>query len=199
MNLSPVALFGQRVMLEPMNERHADDLLTAASHDDIWEFLDEPTPRTSEQIRKLISDAQSAQARGDRLPFAIIDATTGVAIGSTSYIDIRPQDRGLEIGWTWITPGSWGNGVNTEAKYLLLRYAFEQQDAIRVAIKTDARNVRSKRAIEKLGASFEGVWRNHRILSSGLYRDTAYYSIIASEWPLIRPQIETRLTSLAGQ
>jgi N-acetyltransferase len=116
-----------------------------------------------------------------------------VAIGSTSYINIRPKDRGLEIGWTWITPSTWGTGINTEAKYLLLRHAFEEQDAIRVAIKTDARNTRSQRSIEALGASREGIWRNHRILSTGQYRDTVYYSLIDSEWLTAKRLIEARM------
>src|SRR5215469_16255936 len=181
MNLHPVTLSGNRVLLEPLHERHARDLLSAAAYDEIWTFLDEPTPNTIERIRGLIEDAYHEQERGARVAFAVIDRASGTAIGSTSYIDIRPQDRGLEIGWTWTTPSVWGTGINAESKYLLLRHAFEEQDAIRVAIKTDLRNVRSQRAIEALGASREGVWRNHRVLSTGKYRDTVYYSVIESE------------------
>lgn len=134
----------------------------------------------------IIADALDDQKFGRRLPFAIVDSHTETAVGSTSYIDIRPEDRGVEIGWTWLTPSRWGTGINREAKYQLLRHAFEGQDAIRVALKTDSRNHRSQRAIESLGAVREGVWRNHRILSDGRYRDSVFYSITDAEWPGLR-------------
>jgi N-acetyltransferase len=190
MNFTPVTLAGRRVRLEPLDYRHAAELLVAASHDDIWNYLDEPTPRTVEQIRAFITDALDEQKSGRRLPFAIVDNHTETAVGSTSYIDIRPADRGVEIGWTWLTPSRWGTGINREAKYLLLRHAFEDQGAIRVALKTDARNLRSQRAIELLGAVREGVWRNHRILSTGTYRDSVFYSITDSEWPRLRAGLD---------
>jgi RimJ/RimL family protein N-acetyltransferase len=195
MNLQPVTLSGNRVVLEPLHDRHARGLLSAAAHDEIWAFLDEPTPNTLEQIRGLIDDAQREQGQGMRLAFAVIDRASDAAVGSTSYIDIRPKDRGLEIGWTWTTPSVWRTGINAESKYLLLRHAFEEQAAIRVAIKTDLRNIPSQRAIEALGASREGVWRNHRILSTGRYRDTVYYSVIESEWPAVKSRIEARLST----
>ena len=129
--------------------------------------------------------AYGSEKAPERLPNCqiIIDNDDGTAVGSTSYIDIRPNDRGVEIGWTWLTPSRWRTGINRETKYLLLRHAFEDQGAIRVALKTDIRNAASRRAIEALGAVHEGVWRNHRILRSGVYRDSAFYSIIDSEWP----------------
>jgi RimJ/RimL family protein N-acetyltransferase len=113
---------------------------------------------------------------------------------STSYIDIRPSDRTPEIGWTWLTPGSSGTGANTEAKFLLMRHAFETLGAGRVAIKTDLRNVRSQRAIKRLGAHREGVWRNHRLLSTGRYRDSVFYSVIDSERPSIRDKLAASLS-----
>lgn len=186
MKFARVTLAGGRVRLEPLDHRHATDLLHAAAHDDIWTYLDEPTPRTDSEIRTFIADALNDQTAGRRLPFAIIDTRAGTAVGSTSYIDIRPADRGVEIGWTWLTPTTWGTGINRQAKYLLLKHAFEDQGAIRVALKTDSRNIRSQRAIEALGASREGVWRNHRILSTGAYRNSVFYSITADEWPTIR-------------
>jgi RimJ/RimL family protein N-acetyltransferase len=115
-----------------------------------------------------------------------VNGATGRAVGSTSYIDIRRQDRGLEIGWTWLTPSEWGTGTNTEAKRLLLAHAFDTLGAIRVALKTDARNLRSQRAIEKLGAIREGVWRNHRILSDGHIRDSVFYSFVPEDWAAVR-------------
>lgn len=193
MNLSPVILTGDKVRLEPLDMRHADELLAAAAYDEIWTYLDEPTPRSPAMIRALIDDAQEEQAGGRRLAFAIIATASGSAVGSTSYIDIRPHDRGLEIGWLWTTPSVWGAGINFEANYLLLRHAFDELGVIRVALKTDRRNVRSQRMIESLGAVREGIWRNHRILSTGFYRDTIYYSVIESEWTTVRDAMNARL------
>ena len=195
MNIQPTTLDGRRVVLEPLQRRHADGLLRAAAYDEIWTYLDEPTPRDIEAIHRLVDDAHRDQAAGSRLAFAIVDRTNGVAVGSTSYINIRPDDRGLEVGWTWLTPGVWSTGINTEATYLLLRHAFEEQDAIRVAMKADLRNIRSQRAMDALGAVREGVWRNHRVLSTGEYRDSVYYSIIADEWSIVRGVIEERLAT----
>ncbi|MFU8855054.1 GNAT family N-acetyltransferase [Micromonospora sp. SL1-18] len=189
MNLQPILLTGKVVRLEPLSYEHRDDLVTAAAFDEIWTYLDEPTPRTAQAVESLIRDALDEQERGVRIPFAIISVSSGQAVGSTSYIDIRPHDRTVEIGWTWITPSQWGTGANTEAKFMLMRQAFEEHSAGRVAIKTDLRNERSQRAIAKLGAVREGVWRNHRLLSTGRYRDTVFYSVIDSEWPQVRERL----------
>lgn len=193
MNIKPITLVGRRISLEPLDQRHAPDLLIAAEYNEIWTYLDEPTPRNVAAIYTLIDEAHRDQSRGSRLAFAIIERSSGAAVGSTSYINIRPGDRGLEIGWTWLTPSAWGTGVNTEAAYLLLRHAFEEQGIIRAAMKADARNMRSQHAMDALGATREGVWRNHRILSTGEYRDSVYYSVIASEWPTVRTTIERRM------
>jgi RimJ/RimL family protein N-acetyltransferase len=194
MNLRPVVLTGRRIRLEPLAYSHAEQLLQAAAYDEIWTYLDEPTPRDLNDINALIKDALSEQDRGARLPFAVISLATGRAVGSTSYIDIRPADRTLEIGWAWLTPGEWGSGVNTEAMYLLLRLAFEEHKVGRVAMKADARNLRSQRAISRAGAVREGVWRNHRLLSTGHYRDSVYFSVIDSEWPTVEANLGARLT-----
>lgn len=193
MNLQPIELAGKRVRLEPVGYQHVHDLVDAAASDDIWTYLDEPTPRGPEDVEALIRVALDDLAAGRRVPFAVVAVATGRAVGSSSYIDIRPADRGVEIGWTWFTPAVWGTGINTESKYLLLAHAFDDQAAIRVAIKTDARNMRSRRAIEKLGAVCEGTWRNHRILSTGVYRDSAYFSVIDSEWPAVKGRLREQL------
>jgi N-acetyltransferase len=189
MIIKPVTLVGRRCRLEPLDTRHTRDLLHAGSHGSIWTYLDEPTPSTTTDIARLIDDALDQQRRGQRLPFAIIDTRTGTAVGSTSFLDIRTTDRSLEIGWTWLTPTTWGTGVNQESKYLLLTHAFDTLTAIRVTLKTDARNHPSQRAITKLGATQEGILRNHRILSDGHWRDSIYYSILISEWPRIRSHL----------
>lgn len=192
MNLDHTTLTGHLVRLEPLGPQHADDLAAFASDERIWTYLDEPAPWDRAAVDTFIADARAEQDRGARLPYAVVEQTTDQAIGSTSYIDIRPADRGVEIGWTWMSPTAWGTGANTEAKYLLLAHAFGA-GAIRVAIKTDLRNVRSQRAIDHLGATREGVWRNHRILSTGEYRHSVYYSVIESEWPRVRDHLRARV------
>jgi N-acetyltransferase len=192
MKLQSLTLAGSHIRLEPLGPQHASDLADAATDQRIWIYLDEPQPWTRATVDRFVSEAQAEQLTGRRIAFAIVERSSERAVGSTSYLDIRPHDRGVEIGWTWLAPFVWNSGVNTEAKYLLLSHAFDA-GAIRVAIKTDRRNERSQRAIEALGATREGVWRNHRVLSTGAYRDTVYYSIIDSEWPAVREHLQTRL------
>lgn len=192
MKLQSLTLAGSHIRLEPLGPQHASDLADAATDQRIWTYLDEPQPWTRATVDRFVSEAQAEQLTGRRIAFAIVERSSERAVGSTSYLDIRPHDRGVEIGWTWLAPFVWNSGVNTEAKYLLLSHAFDA-GAIRVAIKTDRRNERSQRAIEALGATREGVWRNHRVLSTGAYRDTVYYSIIDSEWPAVREHLQTRL------
>ena len=192
MKLQSLTLTGSHIRLEPLGPQHASDLADAATDQRIWTYLDEPQPWTRATVDRFVSEAQAEQLTGRRIAFAIVERSSEQAVGSTSYLDIRPHDRGVEIGWTWLAPFVWNSGVNTEAKYLLLSHAFDA-GAIRVAIKTDRRNERSQRAIEALGATREGVWRNHRVLSTGAYRDTVYYSIIDSEWPPVRERLQARL------
>lgn len=189
MDLRPVVLTGKTVRLEPLGYQHTVDLLAGSAFDEIWTYLDEPTPRTVDTVEALIRDALSDQDRGLRVPFAIVDVASGKAIGSISYIDIQPKHRTVELGWAWLTPSRWGTGANTEAVFLLMRHVFEDHNAGRVAFKTDLRNQRSQRAIAKLGAVREGVWRNHRLLSNGRYRDSVFFSVVQSEWPAVRDRI----------
>jgi RimJ/RimL family protein N-acetyltransferase len=174
-------LTGRFTRLEPLAYAHAVDLWEAARFAEIWTYLDEPAPETPADIERFIADALQDQADGRRIPYAIIDMVDNHAVGSTSFIDIRPNDRGLEIGSTWLTPSRWRTGINADAKLLLLAYAFSKLHAVRVAFKTDERNIRSQKAIERLGAVREGVWRNHRLLSDGTRRNSVVYSIIEGE------------------
>jgi N-acetyltransferase len=185
MNLEDVILTGKSVRLEPLSYSHAAGLLEASCYDEIWTYLDEPTPQTLPEIEEMIRTALAEKQRHVRLPFAIIDLRDGRVVGSISFIDIRSHDRGVEIGWAWLAPRVWGDGFNAEAMLLLMQYAFETVGVIRVAIKADVRNVRSIRSMERIGASREGVWRNHRILSDGFHRDSIFYSVIDTEWPTI--------------
>ncbi len=188
----PITLEGEFVRLEPLAMRHAPALAQVVGDPEIWRYM--PTKLNNlKEIEAWITAALEAQAAGEVLPFATIDRATGQAIGSTRYLNIMPKDRGLEIGHTWLAKRTWRTAINTNCKYLLLQYAFEQLDCIRVCLKTDRRNERSRNAILGIGASFEGILRQVMVLSDGTYRDTAYFSVIDSEWPAAKAQLETRL------
>ena len=139
-----------------------------------------------------IAAALEAERQGREYPFAIFDQT-GELVGSSRYMEVQTRDRGVEIGWTWYARRHWGTTVNPESKFILLRHAFEDWGAIRVALKTDVLNVHSQAAIRKLGARFEGVLRQHRIRRDGSYRDTVMFSILDSEWPQVRERLLRRL------
>lgn len=192
MPLEPVTLEGRWVRLEPLAHHHAADLAAVAGDAEIWRYLPAEL-MTIDQIRAWVDDALAQQAAGAVLPFAIVDRMAGRAIGSTRYLAIVPKDRGIEIGWTWLARRAWRTAVNSECKYLLLRHAFETLGCIRVQLKTDRRNERSRRAIERLGAQFEGILRQHMVLRDGTYRDTAMYSIIDTEWPTVKARLAAAL------
>jgi N-acetyltransferase len=181
----PVVLQGHRVRLEPLDHVHAEGILAAAGDSEIWRYMAVSLTNPG-AVAAWIDEAHEASAKGTDAVFAIIDQATNRVIGSTRYLDIRPAHRGLEIGWTWLAKDQWRTGVNTECKFLLLRHAFETLDAIRVQLKTHRLNFRSRRAIERIGAQFEGILRNAVILADGTYRDSAYYSITDAEWPAVR-------------
>lgn len=194
MKIVPVILEGKHVRLEPLTLEHAPDLYEAGNDDEVWQFLSMPKPDTLVEMQAFIQGALGQQLAGLRVPFAIIDKASGKAIGTTSYLDIQPQNKGVEIGWTWLGKAYWRSPINTECKYLLLSHAFEDQGAIRVQLKTDSRNWRSQHAIERIGAKKEGVLRKHVIYPSGYIRDSVYFSIIDSEWPIVKQRLESRLT-----
>ena len=195
MRVSPVTLElpAGAARLEPLTLDHAPGLFEASRDPDTWRFLPERQPETQEDMLALVRTALDERDRGARLPFAVIDTRTGVAAGTTSYLDIQPANRGLEIGWTWIGPTARRTAVNTQCKYMLLRHAFETLGAVRVCLKTDARNERSQRAILRIGALYEGRLRRSRMLHNGYFRDTMYYSILDSEWPGVKTRLESML------
>jgi ribosomal-protein-alanine N-acetyltransferase len=192
MKVEPVTLEGPNVILEPLRLEHAPDLLEVSRENPeifayIWSWDgDNGLSGFEETIERHL-------ALPDWCPFAIVLKETGRAIGSTSYLEIRPAHRGLEIGSTWLGRPYQGTFVNPENKYLLLRHAFETLGAMRVQLKTDGRNLHSQRAIAKLGAKLEGTLRKHMVLPNGYIRDTVMYSITDDEWPAVKAGLETRL------
>ena len=193
MQLEPVTLEGKLVRLEPPAERHVPDLLIAGQVPEIWEFLPFGPVKTAAEWSQLLARWTAPAESRQSLSFVIVRKSDERAIGMTAYLDIQPRNRGLEIGGTWLTPEVWRTAINTECKYLLLRHAFETLGCIRVQLKTDARNVRSQRAIERLGAVKEGVLRKHMIVKDGYERDTVMYSITDTEWPAVKANLEEKL------
>jgi RimJ/RimL family protein N-acetyltransferase len=194
--LGPVVLEGQVVRLEPLRPEHCAALLQVAQDDRIWAWL--PQRLDSEPaLRAFIEQGMAEEPKGKGYTFAVILRDSGRAVGCTKYSSPEAHDRGVEIGWTWYAPEVWGTQVNPEAKYLLMQHAFEQWGAIRVFFKTDERNARSRAAIAKLGAQFEGILRNHRIRPDGSYRNSVYFSVIDSEWPAVKAGLLARLSGVA--
>jgi RimJ/RimL family protein N-acetyltransferase len=185
-----VTLTGRHVRLEPIEERHRDHLLAAAAEDSAtFRYTLSELWRGEEAWPGYLADALQPHF----VTWATVLASTGRAIGSTRFGDISPADGRLEIGWTWVAPSYQRTAANTEAKLLQLTYAFEGLGATRVALKTDARNEASQRAIERIGGVREGVLRHHMRLPDGHLRDTVYYSILADEWPAAKAHLEERL------
>jgi N-acetyltransferase len=191
LEIAPATLEDTVVRLEPLAPRHAESLYHAAQDPDIWRYMPQNPSASAERMERWIEGALAAQAAGTDLPFAIVRRSDDLAVGSTRYLNIARRDRGLEIGWTWLGADARRTAVNTECKYLLLRHAFETLGAIRVQLKTDSRNERSQRAIERLGAVREGILRKQMILESGYVRDTVMYSVVDTEWPGVRDRLAT--------
>ncbi|GHO64527.1 N-acetyltransferase [Ktedonobacter sp. SOSP1-52] len=190
MHVVSITLEGKVARLEPLQLKHATDLYAAGQEARIWRYMSTNPGVSLAAMAQWIETAQQAQVAGHELPFAIVSRETDKAVGSTRYLNIIPKDRGLEIGWTWLTPGVQRTGINTECKYLLLRHAFETLGAIRVQLKTDSRNEQSQRAIERIGGVKEGILRNHVIMPDGYLRHSVYYSVIDSEWPSVKTRLE---------
>jgi RimJ/RimL family protein N-acetyltransferase len=195
--LGPVTLSGKHIGLEPLSRDHAGALLAVAQAPQIWTWMS-ALPVTPESMEAWVAEALQAQDRGLEYPFTVVRLADGRVVGSTRYIDVQADSKGVEIGWTWYAPDTWGTVVNPEAKFLLLRHAFEEWGAIRVQLKTDLKNLRSQAAIKKLGAKEEGILRSHRFRRDGTIRDSVMFSIIREEWPAVKKALEHRLAQPSG-
>lgn len=194
--LAPVVLEGTHVRLEPLRHDHFDDLVEVALDPEIWRWTTERA-LSPEELRAWIDRALAARATGTAMPFATVALPHGRAIGGTRFATYSAADRRVEIGWTWIGRAWQRTAVNTEAKYLMLRHAFETLGCIRVELRTDVLNDRSRAAILRIGAKEEGILRKHSLTASGRSRDTIYYSILDDEWPSVKAGLEGRLAASA--
>ncbi len=192
----PVTLEGPIVRLEPIRPEHAGLFWDVAHNglEDIFRWIPY-SMRTLEDFHQLIAKAQQEQERGESVVFATVERSSGRTVGSTRFMNIDRANRRVEIGSTWIAPAWQRTAVNTEAKYLMLHHAFEVWKCIRVELKTDALNQKSRNAILRIGAKEEGSLRRHLITSTGRVRDTVYFSILDSEWPGAKSRLEAYLGS----
>jgi RimJ/RimL family protein N-acetyltransferase len=193
MNVQAVTLSGRHVRLEPLTLDHHGVLCQVGLDPDLWRWI--PTRvRTREDMLSFIQVALRWQADGTALPFATIEQSSGQAVGSTRYMNIDRPNRRVEIGATWIGRPWQRTAVNTEAKYLMLRHAFETLGCIRVELKTDELNQRSRNAILRIGAKQEGIFRQHVVCDDGRLRNSVYFSILDSEWPQVKTSLEAKLS-----
>lgn len=188
----PVTLEGSHVRLEPLRAGHLDALCAVGLDPEIWRWSPQPVV-TRDDMAAYLSAALSAHERGEALPFATVDRASGTVVGSTRFGNVAMAHRRVEIGWTWIAPPWQRTALNTEAKRLMLAHAFETLGCVRVELKTDALNARSRAAILRLGATEEGRLRQHIVTASGRLRDTVYVSILDAEWPAVRARLDARL------
>jgi len=193
MEVKSVVLTGKHVRLEPMTEAHVHALAEIGVGQSFWNFMLYGDMNSEGDMRAWVKDILGRASKGTDVPFVVIHLASGCVAGATRYLNIAPHDYGLEIGGTWYGPEFQRTVVNTECKYLLLKHAFETLSAIRVQLKTDSRNERSQKAIERIGAQREGVLRNHMILPDGYRRHSVFYSIIDSEWPDVKKRLEEML------
>ena len=179
--------------LEPLSEEHEDGLWEASRDERTWQWLSVFQPQTRAELHEYVADALANRAAGTELPLATVRRADGRVVGSTRYLALHPEHRTIEIGWTWLEPDAWGSGINVEAKLLMLEHAFERLGCLRVELKTDARNERSRGAMAALPAQFEGVHRKAMLVRGGQRRDSAWYSVLDDEWPDVRANLLRRL------
>jgi RimJ/RimL family protein N-acetyltransferase len=188
-----VTIIGKHIRLEPMAEEHIPALAQAGRDESIWRYMVYGDLTTENGMRTWVMDMLNRQTDGTDLCFVVVHLASNNLVGATRYLEMRPEHRSLEIGGTWYVTEYQRTVVNTECKYLLLKYAFEKLGCIRVQFKADARNERSMRAIERLGAQREGLLRKHYILPDGTIRDSVYFSILDEEWPDVKIRLEEKL------
>ncbi len=184
----PIILEGEKVKLLPLEEIHFDEIISIAADEKIWKHYP-VNYSNAEKHRKMLAEALECRNDGSRYPFVIIDKLTNRIIGCTRYFLIDSYNKSLEIGFTWYIPSYWGTNYNTECKLLLLTHCFEALRTARVQLKTCSENIRSQKAIEKIGAKFEGILRKDRLRENGTYRSSAYFSIVDEEWPMSKQKL----------
>jgi len=187
-------LGGEIVVVEPLAPEHESGLWEAASDPEIWRCMPVNAVESRAAFGAWFAEALDRSSAGLDQAFAVLDAGSGAPLGSTRYLALRPEHRGLEIGWTWLSRAAWGTGANVEAKLLLLGHAFDALGCMRVEFKTDALNERSRAALEALPARFEGIFRRHMIVRDGALRDSAWYAVTDEEWPAVRENLLRRLS-----
>ncbi len=196
--VEPVILEGTRVRLEPLRRDHLADLKLVAFDAPLWQWTI-MGPQDEAGLERWLETALANAEAGAERPFATIDLASGRAVGSSRYMSIAPEHRRLEIGWTWIGSAFQRTGANREAKLLQLTHAFETLGANRVEFKTHARNERSRNALAGMGATFEGIFRQHMIMPDGSLRDSAWFSVIADEWPAVKARLQARAAPRAEE
>ena len=196
--VEPVILEGTRVRLEPLRRDHLADLKLVAFDTPLWQWTI-MGPQDEAGLERWLETALANAEAGAERPFATIDLASGRAVGSSRYMSIAPEHRRLEIGWTWIGSAFQRTGANREAKLLQLTHAFETLGANRVEFKTHTRNERSRNALAGIGATFEGIFRRHVIMPDGSLRDTAWFSVIADEWPTVKARLQARAAPRAEE
>jgi len=196
---STITLSTDKVTLRPLTMEHLADFYKTGSFPDIWTWSLPDKCTSIEATKNWLQYSKQMAEQDLHVPFAIIDNDSGKFVGSTRYCSINSEDRSLEIGFTFITPQFQRSHINTHAKYCLLAHAFDELGAIRVEFKTHEKNEKSRNAIARLGAKFEGVLRNQRILPDGTYRNTAIFSVIENEWQAVKQNLEEKMEVVYGQ
>ncbi|MDX6591831.1 MAG: N-acetyltransferase [Gaiellales bacterium] len=190
---NPPALDGTLVTMEPLDGRHREGMWLALADPAVWRWVRIDGSASRELFDNWFDDALQAMEARLEFPFAAIERETGRVVGTSRFLSLRPADRGVEIGWSLITPEHWGTGANSEAKLLMTGYAFEVLGCARVEFKTDRLNDRARAALAAIPAEFEGIFRKHMLMAGGRWRDSAWYAVIEEEWPDVRVQLEARL------